>query len=175
MMLTAVYAVSDKRKTISIAGLLSLASIIFLCLDLTIENFTIQVIKHLATSAFLGYTTILILIFTFHTHRVTFNTICASLCVYILLAILWSQFYQLLLTISPESFSLGSAKPAAENSVISIYFSFVTITTLGYGDILPISTSARILSVMEALVGQLYLVVLVSRLVGLHIAHSNNS
>jgi hypothetical protein len=48
----------------------------------------------------------------------------------------------------------------------------VTITTLGYGDIPPISSIARMLAILEALLGQLYLVVLVARLVGLHIAHS---
>ncbi len=55
---------------------------------------------------------------------------------------------------------------------IPIYYSFVTMTTLGYGDIVPVNPAARMLSVLQALTGQLYLVVLVARLVGLHIAHS---
>jgi hypothetical protein len=53
-----------------------------------------------------------------------------------------------------------------------MYYSFVTLTTLGYGDIVPRSTLARTLAVMEAIIGQLFLVVLVARLVGLEIAHS---
>ena len=54
-----------------------------------------------------------------------------------------------------------------------VYYSFVTLTTLGYGDIVPVSPSARALATLEALTGQLYLTVLVARLVGLHITHSS--
>lgn len=55
---------------------------------------------------------------------------------------------------------------------IPIYYSFVTMTTLGYGDIVPTNPASRMLSVLQALTGQLYLVVLVARIVGLHITHS---
>ena len=54
-----------------------------------------------------------------------------------------------------------------------VYYSFVTLTTLGYGDIVPIAPSARALATLEAITGQLYLTVLVARLVGLHITHSS--
>ncbi len=56
-----------------------------------------------------------------------------------------------------------------------VYFSFVTLTTLGYGDISPVSASARTLVTVEALVGQLYLVILIARLVSLEIAHSGRA
>jgi voltage-gated potassium channel Kch len=50
------------------------------------------------------------------------------------------------------------------------YFSFVTITTLGYGDVIPITDKASVLAMMEALIGQIYLVVLVAWLVGMHVS-----
>jgi hypothetical protein len=53
-----------------------------------------------------------------------------------------------------------------------LYFSFVTLTTLGYGDVVPTSPVTRTLASLEAITGQLYLTVLVARLVGLHIAES---
>lgn len=53
-----------------------------------------------------------------------------------------------------------------------VYFSFVTLTTLGYGDISPASFGARTLVTLEALVGQLYLVILIARLVSLEVAYS---
>jgi hypothetical protein len=59
---------------------------------------------------------------------------------------------------------------AIEGFERAFYFSMVTFTTLGYGDIQPVTAYARLVSVMEAVVGQLYLVVLVARLVGLHTA-----
>ena len=52
------------------------------------------------------------------------------------------------------------------------YFSFVTLTTLGYGDIVPVSGPAKTFSTLEAIVGQLYIALLVARLVGLHTAQS---
>ena len=61
-----------------------------------------------------------------------------------------------------------------EHSVNPLYYSFVTLTTLGYGDISPASSMARMLAAIEAVVGQVYLTVLVARLVGLHIAQATN-
>ena len=55
------------------------------------------------------------------------------------------------------------------------YFSFITLTTLGHGDIVPQSPVARTFATLEAVVGQIYLTVLVARLVGLHIVHANSS
>ena len=60
----------------------------------------------------------------------------------------------------------------AERSITALYYSFVTLTTLGYGDITPVSASARMLSVVEAIIGQLYIAVLVARMVGLNIVHT---
>lgn len=54
-----------------------------------------------------------------------------------------------------------------------MYFSLVTLTTLGYGDIIPLSAPAKSVVVMEALVGQIYLTVLIARLVGIHIANKS--
>ena len=65
-----------------------------------------------------------------------------------------------------------TAQEGTQTSAPMIYFSFVTLTTLGYGDIVPLSPAARALAMVEALLGQLYLTVLVARLVGLHITHS---
>jgi hypothetical protein len=56
-----------------------------------------------------------------------------------------------------------------------LYFSFVCITTMGYGDIVPLSDIARPLAVLEGVFGQLYLAVMIARLVGLHIATSRDN
>ncbi len=69
--------------------------------------------------------------------------------------------------------SFQSAQDRAFTGTQIISYSFVTLTTLGYGDIIPISPSARALAIVEALTGQIYLAVLVARLVGLHITHSS--
>jgi len=71
----------------------------------------------------------------------------------------------------PEAEPQPSMAFGRENSLIPVYYSFVTLTTLGYGDIVPLSPPAKILAILEAVVGQIYLTVLVARLVGLHIVH----
>ena len=62
-----------------------------------------------------------------------------------------------------------------QHTATSLYFSFVTLTTLGYGDITPLSMPARMLVVAEAVIGQIYLVVLVARLVGLQISNESHT
>jgi hypothetical protein len=76
--------------------------------------------------------------------------------------------------LGPEALFSGSADFFQEGIVSYIYYSFVTLTTLGYGDISPITPEVKTLSILEAVVGQLYLAVILARLVGLHIAHSAN-
>lgn len=61
-----------------------------------------------------------------------------------------------------------------ETRLTFIYYSFITITTLGYGDITPLTDVARSFAITEAVIGQIYLVLLVARLVGIHIAQSTS-
>ena len=73
----------------------------------------------------------------------------------------------------PRSFTIEQS--ATHNPEIGpfIYYSFVTLTTLGYGDTIPLIPPARSFSFVEAVIGQIYLAVLIARLVGLHIVHSS--
>ncbi|MHC4130271.1 MAG: potassium channel family protein [Planctomycetota bacterium] len=110
----------------------------------------------------------------------TWNTIAASLCIYLLMIVLWSDFYAIVALLDPAAFklpaeyiSVGAYKNfAGQGSAIALYYSLVTMTTLGYGDIVPVAPPARTLAGMQAVTGQLYIAVLVARLVGLHIAQS---
>jgi hypothetical protein len=96
------------------------------------------------------------------------NTIFASLCAYFLLAMCWGQAYVIIERVSSGSFSMpaGEADPGST----LLYFSFTTLTTLGYGDVTPRTEFTRVLATLEALTGQVYLVVLVARLVSMHVA-----
>jgi len=101
---------------------------------------------------------------------VTAGTISASLVVYLLLGVIWYLAYSLLERVSPGSFYGVAASDGVATSPELYYFSFVTLTTLGYGDIGPLSDHARSLAIGEAVIGQLYLVVLVASLVGMYLA-----
>ena len=100
-------------------------------------------------------------------HRVNRDVIYAAVSVYLLIGLSWTYLYEFLEMTSPRSFS-GPA-PILHNDDFQ-YYSFVTLTTVGYGDIVPVTRPARALSVLEALTGQLYLAILISRLVGAHVA-----
>jgi voltage-gated potassium channel len=96
---------------------------------------------------------------------VTGASVASALTVYLLLGILWSQAYALVDYYDPSAF-YGLDPDAMSDRRELFYYSFVTLTTLGYGDIGPASPAARSLAITQAIAGQLYLVVLVAALVG---------
>jgi hypothetical protein len=132
----------------------------------------------LLLTVLLGYAIYVILLHIFGTRRVTFNTVCASLCIYVFLALIWAMAYSAIAQLDPGAFTYtvaGKELPpfrVDRGDTAALYFSFSTLTTLGYGDIVPTSPISRLLTSVEAVTGQLYLAVLVARLVGLHIAGS---
>ncbi len=103
------------------------------------------------------------------------NRIVGAICIYLLLGVMWSIAYSVLEYLQPGSFKglTELAMPAWNPDWI--YFSFVTITTLGYGDITPLTQTARSLSFAEAIVGQFYIAVLVAGLVSAYISAKQGS
>jgi hypothetical protein len=121
--------------------------------------------------AFFGYTTGLIMWRTLREAEVSLDTIAGAACAYTLLAVVWASMYLLLEFLHPGSFHIPEdwlMGAARDPSAALVYFSFVTLTTVGYGDITPAWAGAGGLAVSEAIVGQLYLAITVARLVGLH-------
>jgi hypothetical protein len=99
------------------------------------------------------------------------NRLVGAACIYLLSGSMWGIVYFLLSVISPESFVGITGETWSEQLNEFTYHSFVTLTTLGYGDITPVAPVARTLNYLEAVLGQLYLTVLVASLVGIHIAN----
>ena len=99
---------------------------------------------------------------------VTYHRILGAVAVYLLLGLTWANAYAFLHHLHPDAFagSLGEAL----NSQTWIYYSFVTLTTVGYGDITAVHPVARSLAIGEALTGQLYLAITLARLVSLHVS-----
>lgn len=105
--------------------------------------------------------------------RVTSRAILAGICGYLLVGLLFHAAYALLESVRPESFldpwEVASQAGQGRHPHL-LYFSFVTLTTLGFGDVTPTHAFAGMLTALEALVGQLYLAVLIASLVGIHLA-----
>ncbi len=99
--------------------------------------------------------------------EVDFEVVCSSVSAYLLIAILWAVSYDLFYFLNPETFSPteGGAKLTFKHF---IYFSLTTITTLGYGDITPVSVPVGIWSTLEAVTGVFYMAILVARLVSVY-------
>ncbi|NIO07386.1 MAG: hypothetical protein GTO40_05055 [Deltaproteobacteria bacterium] len=110
--------------------------------------------------------------FIFRSKEVTRDVIYAAMAAYLLMALMWTFLYIFLELIQPASFNV-SLDLEQRYQLVFLYYSFVTITTLGYGDVTPVTEIARSISVLEAVVGQLYLVVIVAWLVGKYVPSKN--
>lgn len=95
------------------------------------------------------------------------NTICGAIAIYLVLGITWAASYRVIEILSPGSFSFTStdSEPAWPEL---LYYSYTTLTTLGYGEIVPKTSFARIWASLEAITGVLYTAILVARLVSLY-------
>ena len=106
-------------------------------------------------------------------NRINLNMIMGSICVYILVGISWSIFYFFVSVIHPGAFNGVTVIGAKQQFYDLLYYSFVTLSTLGYGDITPVTPIARTLAYIEALFGQFYIAILVASFVGMHISRSS--
>ncbi|MBY0360098.1 MAG: hypothetical protein K2W82_19000 [Candidatus Obscuribacterales bacterium] len=138
-----------------------------------------QVASCLASLTFLLVVSMVIITDIF-SGKVDFNRLCASICVYLLIGLIFALLSMLISTLHPDAYRMSlltgipskdfSIYTASERFSIFVYYSFATLSTVGYGDVTPVGRVARTFSWLEAIIGQLYLTVMVARLVGLHIA-----
>lgn len=104
--------------------------------------------------------------------RVNMDVVFGACCVYLLIGLIWASLYQVTEAAAPGSFDFGPLAGGADGAEEGrlAYFSFITMTTVGYGDVTPLAPVARTLAAMQGLVGQLYLAIVIARLVGLEIS-----
>lgn len=107
---------------------------------------------------------------------VTADRICGAVCVYILIGVAFADLDTLTVTLAPNSFKFSNSSDqnlqglTMDNASTMTYFSFSTLTTAGYGDVAPATKFTRSLAWIEAAIGQMYLSILIARLVGLYMA-----
>jgi amino acid transporter len=110
--------------------------------------------------------------------EITGETICMAVSVYLLLGFTWAFLYAVMFQLHPESFGgLEVAKPGHPIQLLHIfpilgYFSLTTLSTIGFGDITPVTLQARYAAVAEGITGQFYMAILVARLVGMQMNQS---
>ena len=134
-------------------------------------------LRGLFVVAFLVYATVLILIDVFSGSEATADKLLGSICAYLLVGICFGMGYLAIDLLHPGAFSFDGVltkSPVAHHEVLEkfshyFYFSFTTMSTVGFGDILPIRPSARSLVIAQAVFGQFYMALLVGRLLALHV------
>lgn len=102
--------------------------------------------------------------------KITGDTIKGALCVYFMIGVFWAFVYQVIFRINPASFSAASF-----GKMTLLHYSYTTLTTLGLGDVVPISNFAMSFTALEAMAGQLFLVVFIAKLIGLHIVQNSEN
>jgi hypothetical protein len=125
------------------------------------------------TSVWLCYAILILATHLFQRRDVTLDTILGAVVVYLLVAALFALLFEMMEMRMPGSFSgLPDDPHGARNAATSTfsYFSLVCLTTMGYGDVVPLSSLARPIAALEGVLGQMYLAVMIARLVGLNIA-----
>ncbi len=170
--ISAVYAVSQKRSTLIIALFLFLLAEVFQLLSHLQDLPSLDILSNILGALLLAYTGTIIFFYLFSEDKITGDMIMGAICLYFLMGLVWAFVYSTLEFFQPGSFQMPQG---TVNKATFTYYSYVTLTTLGYGDITPISTPARSFALLEAMMGQLYLAVLIARLVGIHIAQSSRS
>lgn len=132
----------------------------------------ILLVGHLFEVLFLLGAAVLIVRSLFNNRSLTFDSIFGAVCGYLFLGLGWAVLYSIIESLHPGSFEISrslvtDSHPARPLPHVLTYYSFVTLTTVGYGDISPISPATRTFSWIEAITGQFYLAVIVAGLVSM--------
>jgi voltage-gated potassium channel len=178
LLISAVYACAQKRHVLIIAAGIAVPALCAHWISYFSARPEPAVIGHVLTALFLVYIICIILKEMVHAKRVTAAVIYGAISTYFLIGMFWASVYSTMELVEPESFA-GRPLEVDESDAVEcnatplpgfMYYSLVALTTLGYGDITPVTPPAQVASALEAVVGQLYLAILIAGLVGLHVS-----
>ena len=173
---TTTYALSTRRQYMIFALLLGLPAIILRWLYWIYLEQYLWVASYLLGISILLFCIFELFSFIMQVKKVSQHTVNTAICIYLLLGVAWGMAYIVLETLAPGSFTLAELVNEPQALIMEMqYYSIVTLTTLGYGDITPVTPWAKNLSALEAVIGQVYLTVLVARLVSLNTAQVNHN
>jgi hypothetical protein len=176
ILVAAAYAASESRGMFSAAALLAAPSFGLQVAHLFIKNAVLGEFLFLTYASFYAFTITHVLRYVLMAGVVTADKIHGAIAGYILMGLLWTSLYLLIDQLQPGSFSYNGEKAIADLLGFPdlLYFSFVTLTTTGYGDIAPVTGHARSLAILEQLAGTFYIAILIARLTGLYQGRRND-
>lgn len=168
VMMSAVLAVGGRRTSLVIALILLVPALVGKWITHLHPDLLHPVFYLVAFIIFSGFVVARLLGFIVHALQVDAKVLCAGVAGFLMLGLAWVPAYLAVARATPDAFTLptaGGGVPPALDGFNAFYFSFVTLCTVGYGDIAPVSKVARMLAVTEAITGLFYIAVLISRLV----------
>jgi len=170
VLISAVLAVANRRRTFVVAVLLAIPAVVGRWINHFRPHLLPPVIFLVAGLVLVAFVVANLLRFILRAPSVNAEVLCASISAYLMLGLMWTMAYWLVDQLTPGgAFSFNTnAGPQSINGFNAFYFSFITLSTVGYGDITPVSRIARWLAAMEAMTGLLYVAVLIARLVSLY-------
>lgn len=172
ILVSGVYVVTRETKWKFVVSLtIAVPTMIMLWADEFLDEVMIEIVGHIFMILFGFFTVYCILSYITNAKKVTKDILAGAASAYLLIGISWSFLYGVLHLLAPGSFAISEALPQSIERTWPIfnYFSFTTLTTLGYGDITPISERAQSLAVLEAATGVLFSAMLIAKLVGTHL------
>jgi voltage-gated potassium channel Kch len=165
----ATYSLNHKKRLMAAAVALAVPAIVSMWLKHFLQIKWLLFSGDLCGIGFVVLVTVAILGHIFRQEDINADIIAGAIVAYLLMALMWALLYDVLEAARPGSFQFPQGTTYLGREVFT-YFSFATITTVGYGDIVPVTLAARAFANLEAVVGQLYLVILVSWLVGMYVS-----
>jgi hypothetical protein len=164
----AVWIVAEHRKHLIIATALAVPFVLVSWITRFDPSALLIAVRYLLAVAFYGFA-VYVVLHNIHKREVTIDVIVGSVSAYLLIGVMWAFLYQLLNLISPGSFLSTIASETGSGTIDYFYYSFVTLTTLGFGDIVPVSSVARSFTALEAVTGVLFMAIVIARVIGLHV------
>ena len=177
VLVSATYAVSGRRSFFIFAISVSTISVALTFWLAAAPSHWLIILSHGSLVIVISFFAVAILTYVLGSGRVTSDKIYGAICAYLLFGYAWTFAYSVIEEVQPGSFTSLTTIDAHDivSRVMQMrYFSFVSLTSVGYGDIVPHTQLARTMALLEAMLGQFYLVALIGRLVGLHIVHGNS-
>jgi len=170
VLFSAVMAIGGQRRTLVLGSVLAIPALAGKWVNYFRPDLAPPEIFLGVGVLFTGYVVLHLFSFILRAPRVNSEILCIAAANYLMLGLLWSFGYVLVASVDPEAFDIiyGTTAGHKMKGFTSIYFSFSTLCTVAYGDIIPVSTVARMLAVLEAIVGLFYMTMLIARLVALY-------
>ena len=170
VLLSALIAVSSHRKVLLVAMVLLILIMAMSWFPLSGQQSWQKTLELILTALFLAYVVWQIFSDVFSQRSIHRDTLFGAICIYLLLGFLWSYFYLLLVWLTPNAFSIDPSKLASDSELSGnlLYYSYTTLTTVGYGDITPVSLQARSIAIIEQITGVFYIAIMMARLVSMY-------